>query len=371
MHTTKTIRDPIHGDIEVSELELRFLDSPQMQRLRRIKQLSFCSLIYPGANHTRFEHSLGTMHIAGKMATSAGLDEDESKKIRLAALVHDVGHLPYSHSLESVLERTHEEIGRHILENSELSDIIAENYPKKELSNILTGKGPGKIISSQIDADRIDYLARDSHYTGVAYGVVDIERIIKVTRLRKSKLCFLEKGMTALESLLVGRNLMFSAVYFHHTVRIAEAMLQNAVEQIKEQLEFEALIEMGDDDLRELIKNHKGGNEIFKLLDDRKLYKLAYNWNKSMKKDELICSLSKKGLCEKGVDINKLIIREVRVPHNISSDLSILTDEGVVPISNISSIVDSLDLELKKLEGTEIYSPKSAKDVVAEVCTTL
>jgi uncharacterized protein len=367
----KTIRDPIHGDIEVSELELNVLDSPQMQRLRRIKQLSFCSLIYPGANHTRFEHSLGTMHIAGKMASAAGLDEEESKKIRLAALLHDVGHLPYSHSLESVLGLNHEAIGKYLLKKSSLSEIITENYALSEVFGILAGKGPGKIVSSQIDADRIDYLARDSHYTGVAYGVVDIERIINVTRLQKESLCFLEKGITAIESLLVGRNLMFSAVYFHHTVRIAEAMLQNAVGQIKEQLEREDLILMGDDDLRTFIRNHEEGREIFQLLDNRRLYKLAYRWglmdiNKTKDINKIKTELSKKG-----VDMASSIIQQVCVPHNITSDLSIITDKGIFPMSKISDMVNTLDSGLKKLEGIEIYSPNSVKDSIAKACANI
>jgi len=346
-----TIRDPVHGDIELSDAEIQVLDSPEMQRLRRIKQLSFCSLVYPGANHTRFEHSLGTLYLAGRMAEKLGLEEDEKKKIRMAAMLHDVGHLPFSHSLEGLFGVNHEENSKAVIKR--LDALNDTGYNPNEIIKLLDGKGPGKIISSQIDADRMDYLARDSHYTGAAYGVVDTDRIIGVMGMESGELFFNEKGLIALESLLIGRNQMFAAVYFHHTVRIAEAMLQEAMKEIKGLVKVDELLKMGDEEMKLFAKGKsKKAKEMLDLLDSRRLYKLAYTF---------------KGK-PKNVD-HPVLLSKIVLPKKLAFDMLIKTEKGLKPLSSISDMAKELKASLKALEGqTEVYAPRGLRDEVRVAC---
>ena len=230
------IRDQIHGSMEFSELEMKIIDTPEFQRLRRIKQLSFAYLVYPGANHTRFEHSLGTAHLSGTIARRLGLDKETIAKIRLYGLLHDIGHVAFSHEGEEALKDylgDHEEIGRNKIVKGEIADSISEQYSPKEIAGF-EKSDYGAIITSDLGADRMDYLKRDSTNTGVAYGVVDIDRIVHTLLLEKNKnkreLCISHGGLEAAEYLLVARFMMFSAVYLHKTVRIATAMLYKAVE---------------------------------------------------------------------------------------------------------------------------------------------
>ncbi|MEE9593907.1 MAG: HD domain-containing protein, partial [Candidatus Hydrothermarchaeales archaeon] len=178
LEKSKVIRDPIHGDIFLTEPETKIVDSLEFQRLRRIKQLGMAYLVYPSANHTRFEHSLGAMHVASRVANTLQLSKDDSIKLRIAALLHDVGHGPLSHTSEELLERymgqSHEEITMELINNSDVSSIlIDEGLNPEEVSSLILGKGGrlGSLISSELDVDRMDFLVRDAHHTGVAYGV--------------------------------------------------------------------------------------------------------------------------------------------------------------------------------------------------------
>lgn len=225
------IRDPLHGTVALTKTEEMLLDSPQMQRLRGVRQLAMAYLVYPGANHTRFEHSIGTLALADRMGRELGLGEEKTAKVRAAALLHDIGHSAFSHEAEAVLEQrmgTHEEIGREMVLRCEVADILSSEFSPKEIAH-LCSKPLGGIITSDIGADRMDYLLRDSHYTGVAYGVIDSERICGSLSLSKKGLRLRERGLEAGEGLLVARFAMFSTVYLHKTVRIASRMLQEAI----------------------------------------------------------------------------------------------------------------------------------------------
>lgn len=267
------IKDSIHGFIEISDEEEKIIDVPEFQRLRHVRQLALAHLVYPGANHTRFEHSLGTMHIAGKIAENLGLDV---RKARLLGLLHDLGHVAFSHESERVLLKylgSHEEIGRKIIESSEIGEVVFSNYSKKEFFS-----GPEmEIIDHDLGADRLDYLNRDSYYTGVAYGVIDEGRIVSMLSLdKKNKKIYLERGgLEAAESMLIARFMMFFTVYFHKTVRIASAMLQRAIEQSISSGEVEPkdFMYCFDD---EMLFRLSQKNEFAKRILQRKLYKLAY-----------------------------------------------------------------------------------------------
>ncbi len=280
----KVIRDPIHGYIELDPLTLSIIDSPQLQRLRRISQLGLSNLVYPGANHSRFEHCLGVMHLATMLTEKIdSVSEDEKLELRVAALLHDVGHGPYSHVTENLTKhytrKKHEDV-KEILKKGELGEILTDNgLNPSVIEEHIQGKTDlGKILNSEIDVDRMDYLVRDSHYTGVAFGIVDHVRLINEMQFYENKLVVTSGGVKAAESLLVSRFLMHPSVYYHHVSRIAETMFTRAVDDLiqKGTLNPFELRKMDDSRILEMIRNDNGyAGELAERLDNRKLYKRA------------------------------------------------------------------------------------------------
>ena len=237
------IRDPVHGYIKITNEEREIIDSAFVQRLRRIHQLAGAYLVYPGGVHTRFEHVLGTMHVAGLIAESIankiGLERDQIQEIRLAALLHDVGHGPFSHLFEEVLtektDLTHEDISQRIVIESDISEKLEKNgISSKRMSQLCVGKLKdhpfiNEIIAGGLSADIMDYLLRDSYFTGVEYGKVDIHRVIDSLDVINDHLVLDQAAIYAFEALLIARYEMFKAVYFHRTVRAAELMLAHSM----------------------------------------------------------------------------------------------------------------------------------------------
>ena len=226
----KFIKDPVHGYVEVEAGLLPLLDSPPVQRLRHVKQLGFSYLVYPGANHTRFEHSLGTMHVATILARHLALDPADVLLIGAAGLLHDIGHGPFSHTSEAFLSEfaghDHHQVD-HLLGEPALASAIEEaDLDPAAIAALIRGEHPlADLIHGDLDSDRMDYLLRDAHYTGVPYGTVDAQRLIQSSILTEGGLGIRESGVQAAESLLIARTLMRPAVYFHHTSRIATSML--------------------------------------------------------------------------------------------------------------------------------------------------
>ncbi|MFA7036171.1 MAG: HD domain-containing protein, partial [Methanosarcina sp.] len=274
----KVVLDPVHGYIELDEVVQELLDTPQIQRLRRVRQLGFSNLVYPGANHTRFEHSLGTMHLASMLMKNLdSIDEDKKLEIRVASLLHDVGHGPFSHVTENVIykytRRRHDEI-KEILGKGEIKEILKKYgiYPGELAKHVEGETSLGQILSSEIDVDRMDYLVRDAHYTGVAFGVVDYNRLINQMSFHEDRLVVDQGGLKAAESLLVSRFWMNTSVYYHHVTRISEAMCSKAVEHMIEDGEMDPfrLRQMDDIDLIAAMRSSKGyGGELARRLDSR------------------------------------------------------------------------------------------------------
>lgn len=272
-------------------MEKRIIDSPDFQRLRCIRQLATAHLVYPGANHTRFEHSLGTLHLASQISSRLGLGADLAAKVRLYALLHDIGHTAFSHEAERLTSRhlgAHEEIGRGKVMKGAIGDIVSENFDRREIADF--GSSPhARIVSSDIGADRMDYLKRDAHYTGVAYGVIDAERIICKMRFERGELWVEEGALEASESLLVARFMMFSTVYLHHTVRIASAMLERAISLgLGGGMDPSLFLENGDQQMLALLSRDKRAAPYASALLERRLYKQA-------------CSLDPKSISGKGI----------------------------------------------------------------------
>jgi len=234
------IRDPVHGYVKMTEVERELIDSPFVQRLRRIHQLAGSYLVYPGATHTRFEHVVGAMHVAGQIAESLARDSempaDQIQEVRIAALLHDVGHGPFSHMYEEVLSESnrasHEDISQRVILETSIRDILNRNgFSPKKMSEFAVGrqrtKSPfmNEIIAGSLSADMMDYLPRDSYFTGVEYGKVDAQRVIDSLHVAEGHLVIDDAALYAFEALLLARYEMFKAVYFHRTVRAAEVML--------------------------------------------------------------------------------------------------------------------------------------------------
>ncbi|MCK4444370.1 MAG: HD domain-containing protein, partial [Thermoplasmata archaeon] len=272
MSEFKVIHDSIYGAMRVEPLELDLMETLEMQRLNGIKQLGLSYLVFPGANHTRIEHSLGVSHLAKRVGHTLSLEDSEKDLLVSAGLLHDVGHGPFSHTLETTLEqsigmnhvdltkkiivgdedsiddderkafpnvsRIPEVLEGHGVNPEEVAELVATTSPT-QTSALSTDSGQRffnekryltQLINSPIDIDQIDYLLRDAYYTGVAHGIIDVDRLIQTLAIHHNDLVVDSKGLSALEGTFVARALMFSSVYFHKTVRIAELMLARAVE---------------------------------------------------------------------------------------------------------------------------------------------
>ncbi len=320
MSEHKVVHDSVLGGVRVDGVFLSLLEVPELQRLHSIHQLGLAYLVYPGANHTRFEHSLGTFHIARRICKSLQVDADEARLMECAALLHDVGHLPYSHTLEFELHDQfgidHAEISRRLIRGEDsvltaperkilgrsrtIPEVLEEHgMNPKEVAALLDSDVPGpsaqqrlakvdeqshfntrrymsQVVNGPVDADQLDYLQRDAHYTGVAYGVIDLDRLIETMEVFNGDLVVDRRGLSAVEGMLVARALMFSSVYFHKTVRIAELMLSKAVEMLGEK-EVARIHAMTDSTLLSYLVS-KGGyfEEVATLIKYRRLFKMAY-----------------------------------------------------------------------------------------------
>jgi len=235
------IIDPIHDFIRVYDYELPIIESPTFQRLRRIRQLSGAHLAYPSAQHTRFEHSLGVMYIAsqaGSVLSEKGyVNSDDAKVLRLSALLHDIGHGPFSHLFEEIIQEkriSHEDYGKKIILQSDIGDILSKTgFDKKLVAKIAFGESRfpylNEIISGVLSADMMDYLLRDGYFTGVEHAKVDHKRITQSFDVHKRRLALERSAIYSFESMMYSRYQMFKAVYFHKTVRAAEMMLLEAL----------------------------------------------------------------------------------------------------------------------------------------------
>ena len=299
--TRKSIFDPVHGTILLDGPALALIGTSEFQRLWGIRQTGFAHLVFPGANHTRLEHSLGTFWVAGRMAERLGLGGTARNRVTAAALLHDLGHGPFSHTLDGpmseVLGMSHEGLSRARIQGTdrcwpsdrvevprilERFDLRPEHVadlvdPRRSSSASALERA---ILHGAVDADRIDYLQRDAHYTGVAHGAVDAGRLLETIREEDGHMVFAEKGQSAVEGFLVGRALMYSTVYYHKTVRAAEMMAQAAVER---QPGFpEAAREKfrwSDGELLARLREAKGlTGALAEALLGRRLYKRAYGW---------------------------------------------------------------------------------------------
>ncbi|MER5176341.1 MAG: HD domain-containing protein [Candidatus Nitrosocosmicus sp.] len=269
------INDPIHKNIKFTLMEKELIDTFIFQRLRRIRQLAGAHLVYPGALHSRFEHSLGSMFLAGLAGQTLYskdyfTDHDYIQKLRIAALLHDIGHGPFSHLFEEISKASdnfsHEHIGQKIITQTIISDIIKKNgYDSREIASLSFGKHNinflNEIISGGLSVDLMDYLPRDSYFSGTEYGKIDYHRIINSLEVASNNKLGIDKSsLYSYESMLISRYQMFKAVYFHKTVRSGEVMLLHSMR-------------LQNDTLR--LTTFGSWDDFFNLHDERVLEKLS------------------------------------------------------------------------------------------------
>ncbi len=287
MMKVKLIKDPVWGYIELDEYDRRIVDTVAFQRLRRIMQLPLVYLVYPCARHTRFDHSLGCFYLAGEYTKHLELDEYWTRVLKYAALLHDIGHTPYSHLLEALLIEkgmNHEVMGVKILnEDPELASAIeASGIRIKDVIDILEKrKAESAIISGPTDVDKLDFLIRDSYFSGATYGIVDAKRIIMMTKIIDGKTMISIRGLGVVEELALARFQSFMNIYFHHAARAAQSLFLRGVKLIEHLLDFSSMsveeyISQDDYTVWCMMKVNEKSREIIKRIESRILPKRAF-----------------------------------------------------------------------------------------------
>lgn len=395
MMTYKTIQDTIHGSVKLSGPFLELLECPEVQRLHGIAQLGLTKLVFPGANHTRLEHSIGAYHVAERMSESLELGRQEKDIVRAAALLHDVGHAPFSHTLESILSHAtdsdHMDITKKIIQGEiytrdrdvpTIPEILEDNdIPKEKVAALIKGRDNNskitefsvhqgqkyfgeekylyQMIHGPMDVDQLDYLLRDSHYTGAAHGVIDLERVLQTIEIHNGNLVITKGGVPAVEGMLVARGLMFSSVYLHKTARIAELMLAKAIDDMDGK--YERIYRMTDWELMGFLKDRGGfQKEVVDRLKYRRLYKKCFSIDPS--EQESLAKLDtasfgsipqirkmEKTIASKAhVDENKVLIdvpnKELKLsePRLSKTDIKILDDGRLYNLSKYSPLAYAL-----------------------------
>lgn len=289
------IRDPLWNNIRVDARALRLIDTAVFQRLRYVRQLGWAYLVYPGATHARFEHALGAYHLAGaalerleETGALDGIDHTERAVVRVAALLHDVGHYPFSHALEEIGAPHHEEVARPLIAGGEVAELLHElapDAPERVLALIrgTSGSPLQGLISGSLDLDKIEYLKRDALMCGVPYGEIDVDRLIHALTLvddpthNRRVMAVHEKGLSALESLLFAKYQMYRNVYWHHAVRSATAMYKRLVDDALDAqvLSLRDLAHFSDEALLHTL-DERFPSALLDALRHRRLYKRAF-----------------------------------------------------------------------------------------------
>ncbi len=343
----KRIRCPIHNHILLDERAEELVDAPEFQRLRRVHQLGMTNLVYPGANHTRFEHSLGVYELARRVVEHTEMDRTNGElagALPIAALLHDLGHGPFSHISERLIG-PHEGLVLKMLRSGRIGEVLSEKGVDVDLiQRILSDEDPAsEIVSSAIDVDKIDYLLRDAHYTGVSSSV-DLGRLINIMIFDEG-LKFRERGMSAIESLLVTRFLMFPMVYLHHATRCAEEMLLRAMEfGISESvMTVEQMTLM--DDMELVIRLWDDGDvsaEIARRLFERRLYKVAFEERfdpaLAALDDVVIRKIETEITSDAGLNAGDVIVDISRFPESNLDGIRMVTEEGERRLEELSSL---------------------------------
>lgn len=292
------LRDPVWNNIRVDELTLDLVDTDVFQRLRYVRQLGWTYLVYPGATHSRFEHALGTHHLSRRTLAllceaedAASISEEEQTIVRCAALLHDVGHYPFSHALEEIGALHHEAVARPLITEGSVASLLTARLGKDapaRVFDLIRGHSDSALqglISGSLDLDKIEYLKRDAFMCGVPYGEIDVDRLTNSLVLvddpetGRRAIGVREKALSALESLLFAKYQMYRNVYWHHAVRSATAMYKRLVEDAVHAgvVGVESLARYTDEGLMHRLES-AGPTQLLVALKERRLYKRAAEW---------------------------------------------------------------------------------------------
>mgnify|MGYP001074425404 FL=1 len=366
------IKDPVHGYVYITENEKEIIDSFPVQRLHRLRQLAGAEYVYPGANHTRFEHSIGVMYLAGKVVEnpniSQHISQEEADMVKIAALLHDVGHGPFSHVFEHLLDKklgkTHEDMTSWIVTNSALKDTLTEiGCDPKEISKLAIGSlhTPKKafvdqIISSSVDVDKLDFVVRDTHHTGAEYGYVDIFRLIHALDVLGENLAVDLGALSALESFIIARIESFKSIYFHRVGRAAQIMLAMAMEKANEELGLtdfkstEEYLAMNDYTTWTMLKNCEKSSKIIKNLERRKMLKCAYE-RTFYQKDAVISN------------IFSLESHRIQLQADIAEKAGVETEAVIIDVPTVPSVPYHHSVLIEPMEIPTFYKTREGDKV--------
>ncbi|WP_255200475.1 HD domain-containing protein [Faecalibaculum rodentium] len=393
LNEPRVLRDPVHGYIHItSPVIWRLLDTPEFQRLRRIRQLGGVFQLYHTAEHSRFSHSLGVYEIVRRMTEEVpdiggSLSRQEKLVVLCAALLHDVGHGPYSHSFERLSHCSHEQMTvRLILEDTDIHTVLAEADPSlpAQVAAVIQGTCPNPLlcdlISSQLDADRMDYLLRDAYETGTSYGTFDLERILRCLRVKNGRLCIKESGMHSVEDYIMARYHMYWQVYLHPVARAYEVMLQlffDRYSEVRSQLKIDLLenvfhlseltcfLELDDYRLvTGLQQASVSDDRILADLADRLLNRRLFDWIEEpdpSQEFQIRQRLEQAGLPTLFYLREDVSGSKVYLPyHEDRAQIRVLCADGEVRnLSHQSAIVSALDT-MKPSVSRRLYFPKEA-----------
>jgi uncharacterized protein len=302
------LRDPVWNNIRVDELTLTLVDTEVFQRLRYVRQLGWTYLVYPGATHSRFEHALGTHHLSRRTLAllceaedSTSIGEVDQAIVRSAALLHDVGHYPFSHALEEIGALHHEDVARPLITEGSVASILSAQLGKDaplKVLDLIRGRSDSPLqglISGSLDLDKIEYLKRDAFMCGVPYGEIDVDRLTNSLVLvddpetGRRSLGVQEKALSALESLLFAKYQMYRNVYWHHAVRSATAMYKRLVEDAvrTDVVDVQSLARHTDEGLMHRLESDRP-TPLLAALKERRLYKRAAEWPAAELDDNMV-----------------------------------------------------------------------------------
>jgi HD superfamily phosphohydrolase len=378
-----SLRDPLWNNIRIDGPYLRLLDATPFQRLRYVRQLGLAHLVYPGATHSRFEHACGAYHLAsetvrvlGATGSLEGIADDEGAIVIAAALLHDVGHYPFSHALEELGVPHHEKIAGPLIASGEIGEILRSEFAKDAPERVLAlvrGESQSPLqglISGSIDLDKIDYLKRDAMMCGVAYGEIDVDRLrhalVMVTdpASKRRQIGLREKGLSALESLLFAKYQMYRNVYWHHAVRSATAMYKRLVEDALADgtLHVDELVRYTDEGILHAMDGVATHRPLLDAMRNRKLYKRALEvpaaelmdrdleW---LAEDRPRARRAEDALAKsQGLKAGELLLDYPRKERMLGLDLPLLTKDGTVRRLTDEGIVGALNLPIL---GEKLY----------------
>ncbi|WXG43088.1 MAG: HD domain-containing protein [Promethearchaeati archaeon SRVP18_Atabeyarchaeia-1] len=363
------IKCPLYNYIHISRFEKDLIDTYPFQRLRRLRQLVGAEYVYPGACHTRLEHSLGVMHLAGELSTnlekSGQLKKTEVQEIKISALLHDIGHGPFSHVFEPLLiqdlKKTHEDMSTWIIRKTEVADIMNnEGVDPARVSELAVGrlkdakKFMNQIISSAVDVDKMDFVGRDTYHTGAEYGHVDIFRLIYTMDTLDDCIAVDLTALTTLETFILARIESFRAIYFHRVSRAAQIMLEKALYYARDELgitKFDSVddyLKLDDYTMWTYLKQAKESGKIIDRLERRDLLKQAYE-KTFLAKDEMLTS----------VLTNEKIRSELE--NQLSKTANLPPEQVIIDVPSLPSVATSHAMSPEHMEIPMFYKDHNGR----------